>query len=261
MPNVVFASDEKILAFDPHDKVVYPCVDVVKSYLKEGSDRTGTVAIILLAYHGVNRDEIIQDSVVTTFSPVCYNQAARDKGKTQSVLDGLNSYEGETLSEKAKSYLESIGLTQRELYNIKALMFGDSLEDFVYEKDYGIRLDTNYYNTSSNADFNITLNENNAVSQVLIDGTAVSFTQNECTLSLSSASLKSFSEGAHSGEVIFSDGKITVRDAVEILKFIAGITDTSNGFEYAADINGDRSVTILDAIRILKYVARITDYL
>ena len=171
-----------------------------------GADRTGTVAIILLAYLGVSRDEIIQDYVVTTFSPVCYSQNARSKETAISVLGGLDGYAGETLSEKAKSYLVSIGVTQQELFNIKAIMFGESLDGYVPEKDYGIRVETNFYSTTSNEDFAITLNEANTVSKVLVDDATVTFTQSDCTITLSADSLKNLAEGSHKGEVVFADG-------------------------------------------------------
>ncbi len=87
-----------------------------------GADRTGTVAAILLAYLGVDKNEIIQDYVVTTFSPVCYSQEPRIPKTIAPVLDGLNKYTGKTLSEKAGSYLLSIGLTPEELANIKNIM-------------------------------------------------------------------------------------------------------------------------------------------
>lgn len=90
-----------------------------------GADRTGTVAAILLAYLGVSRDEIIQDYVVTTFSPVCFSQEPRIPKTINAVLDGLNKYTGKTLSEKAGSYLLSIGLTPEELANIKNIMMED----------------------------------------------------------------------------------------------------------------------------------------
>lgn len=51
------------------------------------------------------------------------------------------------------------------------------------------------------------------------------------------------------------DGKVTVFDAVEILRGVAGITQ--NNFGKVADVNGDGVVNIEDATKILKYVARI----
>ena len=171
-----------------------------------GADRTGTVAAILLAYLGVSEDEIIQDYVVTSFSPVCYSQDARARSTIMPVINGLKNYSGETLSEKTETFLSSIGLTKRELFNIKAIMFGESVDDYVPETDYSVRLSTNYYNTTSNESFEITLNENNPVSHILIGETAVEFTQNNCTLTIPATSLINIADGSHNGEVVFSDG-------------------------------------------------------
>ncbi len=174
-----------------------------------GADRTGTVAAILLAYLGVSEDEIIQDYVVTSFSPVCASQAARSRENILAVLRGLNVYSGDTLSEKARSYLISIGVTQRELFNIKAIMFGESLEGFVPTVDHGIKSITRYYSTASGDDFVFELVDSIELSEVLLDDRAVEFNQNGRTVTVSSASMASLTDGSHTVTAVFSDGECT----------------------------------------------------
>ena len=87
-----------------------------------GADRTGTVAALLLCLLGVSVGEIIQDYVVTSFSPVCYEQSTRNKNIIKQVLNGLDSFEGETLQEKTESYLMYLGLQEDEIESIKSIM-------------------------------------------------------------------------------------------------------------------------------------------
>ena len=52
-----------------------------------------------------------------------------------------------------------------------------------------------------------------------------------------------------------ADGKVTVYDAVHILKNVAGITDDVD--IEAADVDGDGMITVNDAANILRYIARL----
>lgn len=84
-----------------------------------GADRTGTVMALLEALLGVDRGEIVTDYVLTTFSPVCFQQKARTKDNINPVIDGLNNYDGSALSEKCETYMKSLGLTDEEINNIR----------------------------------------------------------------------------------------------------------------------------------------------
>ena len=170
-----------------------------------GADRTGTVAALLLALLGVSEEEIIQDYVVTTFSPVCASQDPRSIDTIMPVLNGLKSYEGDTLSEKCESFLKSIGVTQREIFAIKAIMFGEDPDDYVYTTDYGISVQSYYYNTSESKDMTVNLNEDLSILEFQIDGTAVAFEQNGTTITVSSSVLAGLSDGNHTATVIFNE--------------------------------------------------------
>lgn len=100
-----------------------------------GADRTGTVIALLEALLGVEKDEIIQDYVVTTFSAVCAasSQSPRDLASIMVILNGLDAYEGDTLSEKCESYLISIEVSKQEIFAIRAIMFGEDPNAYVAE--------------------------------------------------------------------------------------------------------------------------------
>ena len=51
------------------------------------------------------------------------------------------------------------------------------------------------------------------------------------------------------------DGKISVLDATEIQKYIAGLTTFSSAQLSAGDVNGDGNLTVADATQIQKYIA------
>ncbi len=203
-----------------------------------GADRTGTVAAILLAYLGVSEDEVVQDYVVTSFSPVCAEQAARVRENILAVLDGLDVYEGETLGEKARSYLVSLGLTQQELFNIKAIMFGDSLEDFVPTVDHGVQATSRFYSTTSGEDYSFDLNDNIALSDVLIDAQSVAFRQDERSVTIPATSMAALSDGVHTVTAVFSDGeRTTISLSVNFM-----------------DLTGDLQVTRIEEDGELTYV-------
>ena len=100
------------------DKSNYP----IYFHCSGGADRTGTVATLLLALLGVDVGEIIQDYVVTSFTPVCHEQGTRNKQIIKEVLDGLNAFEGDTLQEKTRSYLMYIGVQDYEISEIQSIM-------------------------------------------------------------------------------------------------------------------------------------------
>ena len=57
------------------------------------------------------------------------------------------------------------------------------------------------------------------------------------------------------------DGKVTVYDAVNVLKIIAGVVNADNKVTKAADVDGDGKISVSDATAVLRYIARITDTL
>lgn len=92
-----------------------------------GADRTGTVFFLLNALLGVPEKQLIQDYELTSFSR--YGERNSRAGTTygdmfQDFLAKLKSYDGETLAKKTENYMLSIGVTQAEIDNIRAIMCG-----------------------------------------------------------------------------------------------------------------------------------------
>jgi len=58
------------------------------------------------------------------------------------------------------------------------------------------------------------------------------------------------------GDIDFN-GKVDIRDAVDVLKTIAGIKIQGNAGIYCGDVTGDGRLTIDDAKKLLKYISRI----
>lgn len=91
-----------------------------------GADRTGTVAIMLLALLNVSYNEIMEDYELTSFSKV----GLRDYSMIKSTLDAFGRFGGSTLHEQVKNYLLAIGITEKEIEQIKTNMLEDYTSDY-----------------------------------------------------------------------------------------------------------------------------------
>ena len=91
-----------------------------------GADRTGTVAYLINGYLGLSQQDLIHDYEFTTFS--LFGTRSTQVGTYSSywtaLTNGINNYEGETLREKIKSYLLSIGVSEDELDRLDKIMNG-----------------------------------------------------------------------------------------------------------------------------------------
>ena len=109
----------EILADKDNYPIYYHCTG--------GADRTGTVTFLLNALLGVAETELIQDYEFTTFSH--YSERNSQQGVYANYFKdfraGLEAFAGDTLQEKVESYLLSIGVTQSQIDNIKAIMYGE----------------------------------------------------------------------------------------------------------------------------------------
>ena len=104
------------------DKDNYP----LYMHCTAGADRTGTVAYILHAFLGMSELECHQDYVFTSFSIYGVRGGTdSNAGRYNEMKKILNTYEGDNLQEKTENYLLSIGVTETEIYNIKAIFFGE----------------------------------------------------------------------------------------------------------------------------------------
>ena len=81
---------------------------------------------MLNALLGVDEETLIKDYEFTSFS--IYHMRNTKEGEYASFFTEfrgkLEAFEGSTLQEKVENYLLSIGVTENEIYNIKAIMTG-----------------------------------------------------------------------------------------------------------------------------------------
>ncbi len=167
-----------------------------------GADRTGTVAAILLALLGVGRTEIIQDFEITSFSKV----GERSRGRLIPVFENLERYNGDTLSKKTENYLISIGLTKREIYNIKAIMLGLDPDGYTEEKTYELQTREFRYSTAKGGDIKLTLLEESEVGSISAGGAELLFTQDGKNITVPEETLKNMGKGSFICTVAFKDG-------------------------------------------------------
>ena len=89
-----------------------------------GADRTGSLAVLLEALLGVDRDEIMRDYVLTSFF------TTRPHANGDILLNGLNHFgrPDEPLSVKAERYFLEAGITPEELLAFRTIVLGEGLK-------------------------------------------------------------------------------------------------------------------------------------
>ena len=76
----------------------------------DGGLRTGTVCCLVEALAGMEREDILREYALT--DP--YNAEALES-EAAALLDGLDGFDGDTLSERTRSFLIACGVTAKEL--------------------------------------------------------------------------------------------------------------------------------------------------
>ena len=132
-----------------------------------GADRTGTVSFLINALLGVDETALIQDYELTSFSIYRERNSQGTVYDLKPFLEKLKTYAGETLSRKTENYMLSIGVTETEIYNIKAIMFGKPCKNSVSaQPKFAAQKDT---------EFRILLGREAEVSSVTVNGVPVVF--------------------------------------------------------------------------------------
>ena len=90
-----------------------------------GADRTGSLAVVLLATLGVSREEIMRDYAFTSL----YTPFLRPPRNICSVFDGLAAcgQPGDTLSDQAMRFLLRCGIRSSQIYDFLTIMLGEGL--------------------------------------------------------------------------------------------------------------------------------------
>ncbi len=142
------------------DKTKYP----VYLHCTGGADRTGTISFIVNALLGVDERTLIQDYELTSFSIYELRNYNGTTYQFKDFVEKLKTYEGDTLQQKTENYLLSIGVTETEIYNIKAIMLGKETKTDTTEENK-ITLDS----TSKRADGETVIGYNGTIASVKID--------------------------------------------------------------------------------------------
>lgn len=103
------------------DEASYPLI----FHCSIGTDRTGAIAYLLNALLGVSDDDLIRDYLFSNFA---YIKGARElSGLTkagQGIAWTVKKFEGETLADKTRAALNSIGVTDAQLDQIVDIFTG-----------------------------------------------------------------------------------------------------------------------------------------
>ena len=89
-----------------------------------GADRTGSLAVLLEALLGVDRDEIMRDYVLTSFF------TTRPHANGDILLNGLEHFGSaeEPLAVKAERYFLEAGITPEEILAFRTIVLGEGLQ-------------------------------------------------------------------------------------------------------------------------------------
>ena len=85
-----------------------------------GTDRTGFVAYLINGLLGVKKQDLYKDYLFSNFAAIDGPRSLDDVA--ERYVASLDNYAGANLSEKIKSYLLSVGVTEEQIRIIKAMM-------------------------------------------------------------------------------------------------------------------------------------------
>ena len=164
-----------------------------------GADRTGTVTFMLHALLGVSELECIQGFAFTTYSIYKYRAAEGQLywKEFQDMVARLKAYEGDTFQEKAENYVLSLGVTELEIYNIKAIFFGEPTKA-------AVSAPTSYIQ-GVDGDFEISVTGKKTPAKVYFGTEAVDFTYADNKIIVTADAIPNLYNGTVEGKVVFTD--------------------------------------------------------
>lgn len=87
-----------------------------------GADRTGTIVYLLQGVLNMSEQDMLNEYQRTGF----FNNDFADSKNLNSITEGLQSYDGDTLQEKVENYLvNEIGVTKEEINSIRSIFLED----------------------------------------------------------------------------------------------------------------------------------------
>lgn len=165
-----------------------------------GADRTGTVAFLVNALLGVDETALIQDYELTSFSIYRIRDSEGTTYDFKKFYDKLNDYMGSTLSKKVENYMLSIGVTQTEINNIKAIMLGKPTELTITANGS--------FTANKDENFEISLSRTATVDGVTINGQKVKFTVNGNAVKIAKADMPADMKNGETSGNLTIGGKI-----------------------------------------------------
>ena len=181
-----------------------------------GADRTGTVMFLLNALLGVPEETLIKDFEFTSFS---YYGERNSRGDTfygdlfQQFWAKLNSLEGETLADKTETYMLSIGVTQEEINNIRAIMLGDATTVSVEAPER--------YDLNEGKDYQVILRnvKGLTVTKVIVGSNEPAFTYENGCVTVSKETMSAMPKGETEVKLLLSDGReVSVSLRISVLE-------------------------------------------
>lgn len=166
-----------------------------------GADRTGTVSYLVNALLGVSKEDLIHDYEYTSFSIYGERNSRGGAYSFPALVSTIETYQGNTLSEKVESYLLSCGVTLDEIYNIKAIMLGKPTKVSVHAPTT--------FDAFTEAKYQITLSGKfTEISALTMNGLEVPFTREGNAIAVAKEQLpSSLKEGKVEG-VLVIDGVV-----------------------------------------------------
>ena len=85
-----------------------------------GADRTGTLAFFMCVVLGMSEQDLILDYELTSLS--IWGDRSHKSDLFQGFMEQLNQYAGDTLQERALSFLYSCGITEEQMQRIRDIL-------------------------------------------------------------------------------------------------------------------------------------------
>ena len=181
-----------------------------------GADRTGSVSYALQALLGMSELDCHQNFAFTSFS--IYNIRGSQSGRGSNaeryfnMVNMMNAYPGATLQEKAENYMLSIGVTETEIYNIKAIFFGEETIEEPAEPEIGGDIDTSVtitapasYQKGTDGDLVLSMVGAKTPAKLYLGNVDTKFTYANGKITVTRAQLPSLPDGNVTGKVVFTD--------------------------------------------------------
>ena len=205
---VVYRQIFKYLADENNYPLYYHCT--------AGADRTGSVSYALQALLGMSDLDCHQGFSFTSFSIYGIRGSQSGRGSNAeryyNMVEMMNAYPGANLQEKAENYLLSIGVTETEIYNIKAIFFGEETIKAPAEPELPDTPDANVSITApatyaKGTDGNLVLSVvgGKTPAKLYLGGVETAFSYANGQIIVTRAQLPSLPDGNVSGKVVFTD--------------------------------------------------------